>query len=135
MPNLLTWTCFDCKNRSLLCKLFVYFYYRRISNNLYTLLIRTPPFSGKRFSYSNSFVYVKKNYYSIVHTAGTMRWCKYGEMAFLMSRNADEHVSFWLLVSIIHVGMPLSQIYQHSVHIPPLRRSSTVYCQFSQDVK
>ena len=33
--------------------------YRRISNNSYTLLIRTPPFSGKRISYTNSFVRVK----------------------------------------------------------------------------
>ena len=38
------------------------------------------------------------------------------KMAFLMSRNADEHVSFWLLVSIVQPGMPLSQIHLHSIH-------------------
>ncbi len=35
--------------------------YRKISNNLYTLLIRTLPFSGKKryFTYYNIFVHVK----------------------------------------------------------------------------
>ena len=50
--------------------------YRKISTNSYTLLICTPPFSGKRcqFSYSNPFVHVKVKFIrscknSIAHTA------------------------------------------------------------------
>ena len=52
--------------------------------NLYTLLIRTPPFSGKR-CYSNFFVH----YYSVVRTPKT-------QTAFLTSRSASKRVLFAL---------------------------------------
>ena len=53
--------------------------YRRISNNSYTLIVRTPPFSSKRcsFSHSNSFVHVKIKllfYCSYSKNASTVRW-------------------------------------------------------------
>ena len=52
--------------------------YHRISNSSYILLIRTPPFSGKRW-----VLFVQQK-------------CKHNEMAFLTSRSESKQVLFAL---------------------------------------
>ena len=60
--------------------------YHKISNNLYTLLIYTPPFSGK----FRTLIYLTHNNKTIV--LFIQQKCKHDEMAFMTSRNASKHV-------------------------------------------
>ena len=48
-----------------------------------------------------------------------MRWHKYGEMVFLMSRNANKHVLLALGVNHTDEG----EIYWGSIYAPPLHMS------------
>ena len=103
--------------------------YRTISNNSYTLLIRTPPFPEKDANFCT--VHVK-----IIILLFVQQKCKHNEMAFLTSRNASKHV-LWLLVSIV----PPGEIHQDSdlvLQAKPIAVSCETrvrYCQASQDVK
>ena len=62
-------------------------------DNLYTLLIHTPPFFEKRFSHSNLFVH------GIIILLFVQQKYKHEEMMFLTSTNASKHIVLALSVT------------------------------------
>ena len=100
--------------------------YRIISNNLYTLIICTPPFSGKKKANFRT----RKN--EIFILLFVQQKCKHGEVAFLMFISA-KHVLL-LLVSILQPGTPVKRPSLASYALRSVVRTGSRPCSLATQV-